>query len=168
MTRNSRTLRRALVTAAVVVGAGLGSAGVATAASSRGTSPAGSSSATAPSGGSSSSSAPPGAPSGTPPDPSTLTHGPGETLLTGTDLQKATAAAEAAVPGASVVRAETDSSGAEPYEVHMKKSDGSDVTVELDSSFDAVRTVSGFGSGPPNGQGRGRPSAGAGAPPTGA
>jgi hypothetical protein len=77
-----------------------------------------------------------------------MTHGPGESLLTGTDLQKATAAATTAVPGATVVRAETDSSGASAYEVHMKKSDGSYVTVELDSSFTVVRTISGFGAGP--------------------
>ena len=47
---------------------------------------------------------------------------------------EATAAATAAVPGATVIRAETDSSGASPYEVHMKKSDGSYVTVELDAT----------------------------------
>jgi hypothetical protein len=85
-------------------------------------------------------------------DPATMTHGPNETLLTGTDLQEATAAAAAAVPGATVIRAETDSSGASPYEVHMKKSDGTYVTVELDSNFKAITTVSGFGAGPAGGQ----------------
>ena len=73
----------------------------------------------------------------------------------GTDLQKATAAASAAVPGATVIRAETDSSGKAPYEVHMKKSDGTTVTVELDSNFAVTATESGFGPGPagsaPNG-----------------
>ena len=77
-----------------------------------------------------------------------MTHGPNETLLTGTDLQSATAAATAAVPGATVVRAETNSSGASPYEVHMKKSDGTYVTVELNSSFGVIATVDGFGGGP--------------------
>jgi hypothetical protein len=77
-----------------------------------------------------------------------MTHGPNETLLTGSDLAKATAAATAAEPGATVIRAETDSSGASPYEVHMKKSDGTYVTVELDSNFSVVTTVSGFGAGP--------------------
>ena len=80
-----------------------------------------------------------------------MTHGPNETLLTGSDLQSATAAATAAVPGATVIRAETDSSGASPYEVHMKKADGTFVTVELDSSFKAITTVSGFGAGPAGG-----------------
>jgi hypothetical protein len=81
-----------------------------------------------------------------------MTHGPGETLLTGTDLQKAEAAANAAVPGATIIRAETDSSGASKYEVHMRKSDGSYVTVELDANFNAVKTISGFGAGPAGGQ----------------
>jgi hypothetical protein len=75
-------------------------------------------------------------------------------------LQKATAAATAAEPGATVIRAETDSSGASTYEVHMKKSDGTDVTVELDSNFTVVTTVSGFGGGPAGS------SAPTGAPPT--
>ena len=57
-------------------------------------------------------------------NPATMTHGPGETLLTGERTKKADASAIAAVPGATVVRAETDSSGASPYEVHMKKADG--------------------------------------------
>jgi hypothetical protein len=68
--------------------------------------------------------------------------------LTGANLEKAVTAAKAAVPGATVIRAETDSSGASTYEVHMKKTDGTDVTVELNSQFDAVRTISGFGAGP--------------------
>ena len=148
MSPKPRRLRRALVTGAVVVGASLGAAGIASAATSSTTTPAsGSSSTTAPSGGSASTP-----PAGTGGDPATLTHGPNETLLTGTDLQEATAAATAAVPGATVIRAETDSSGASPYEVHMKKSDGSDVTVELSSSFAAITTVSGFGTGPAGSQ----------------
>jgi hypothetical protein len=81
-----------------------------------------------------------------------MTHGPGETLLTGTDLDKATAAAEASQPGATVVRAETDSSGTSPYEVHMKKTDGSVVTVHLDSSFTVTSTTDGFGRPPGDGK----------------
>ena len=81
-----------------------------------------------------------------------MAHGPNETLLTGTGLQSATAAATAAVPGATIVRAETNSSGASPYEVHMKKSDGTYVTVELNSSFGVITTISGFGGGPTGSQ----------------
>lgn len=52
-------------------------------------------------------------------------NGKAETLLTGTDLEKATAAATAKVSGATVLRAETEADGKGTYEVHMRKSDGS-------------------------------------------
>ena len=67
-----------------------------------------------------------------------------ETVLTGDDLTKADAAAEAAVPGATAQRAETDAEGA-TYEVHMTKSDGSIVTVKLDANFNVTGTVDGMG-----------------------
>ena len=67
-----------------------------------------------------------------------------ETVLTGDDLTKATAAAEAAVPGATAERAETDAEGAS-YEVHMTKADGSVVTVKLDASFNVTSTIDGMG-----------------------
>ena len=149
MSTKPSKVRRALVTGAVVAGASLGAAGIASAATSAASTPsAGSSGST--SSGSSTTTPPAGAPNGAPAggDPATMTHGPGETLLTGSDLQKAVAAATAAEPGATVIRAETDSSGIAPYEVHMKKSDGSYVTVELNSSFEVTTTESGFGPGP--------------------
>ncbi len=59
-------------------------------------------------------------------DPAAMSHGPGETLLTYGNATKATAAAKAAVPGATVIRVETDSYGA-AYEAHMKKADGTDI-----------------------------------------
>ena len=70
--------------------------------------------------------------------------GPGnETELTGDDLQKATDAAKAEVPGGTVWRASTedpnDPSGAK-YEVHVTKADGSEVEVLLDSAFNVVKT----------------------------
>jgi len=67
-----------------------------------------------------------------------------ETPLTGDDLAKATAAAQGAVPGATVDRAETDADGA-AYEVHMTKSDGTEVTVKLDSNFAVTGTANGKG-----------------------
>jgi hypothetical protein len=67
-----------------------------------------------------------------------------ETELTGDDASKAIAAAQAAVPGATVERAETDAEGA-AYEVHMTNSDGSEVTVKLDSSYMVTETVNGRG-----------------------
>ena len=81
------------------------------------------------------------------PNPATMKHGPGETLLTGPTAEKVIAAAKAAVPGATVIRVETDSEGA-AYEAHMQKSDGSFVTVKLDKSFHVTDTIDGFGQGP--------------------
>ena len=63
-----------------------------------------------------------------------IANGITETVLTGDDLTKATAAAQDAVPGATIERAETDAEGA-TYEVHVTKSDGSEATVKLDASF---------------------------------
>jgi len=65
-----------------------------------------------------------------------------ETPLTGDDLSKATAAAQAAVPGATIERAETDAEGA-AYEVHVTKADGSEATVKLDASFNVTSTETG-------------------------
>lgn len=73
-------------------------------------------------------------------------HGPNETLLTGTTADKVKAAALAAVPGGTVIRVETDSDGS-PYEAHVEKSDGSVVTVKVNTSFEVTRTDSGFGGG---------------------
>ena len=84
-------------------------------------------------------------------DPSTAAdanHGPHtangitETPLTGDDLSKATAAAQAAVPGATIERAETDAEGA-AYEVHVTKADGSEATVKLDAGFNVTSTEDG-------------------------
>jgi hypothetical protein len=78
-------------------------------------------------------------------------NGKTETVLTGDDATKATNAAKAAVPGATVLRVETDAEGA-AYEAHMKKSDGSFATIKLDSNFKVTSTEDGFGPGP-SGQG---------------
>jgi uncharacterized membrane protein YkoI len=66
-----------------------------------------------------------------------------EAPLTGDDATKATAAAQAAVPGATVDRVETDADGA-TYEAHMTKSDGTKVTVKMDANFTVTGTVDGM------------------------
>jgi hypothetical protein len=81
------------------------------------------------------------------PDPASVAHGPGETLLTGATAEKVKAAALAAVPNGTIVRVETDSAGS-PYEAHVKKADGTYVTVKVDTSFKVTATESGFGGGP--------------------
>ena len=67
-----------------------------------------------------------------------------EELLTGDAKTKAEAAAQAAQPDATVERSETDAEGA-AYEVHMRKADGSEITVKLDSSFNVTGTEQGRG-----------------------
>jgi uncharacterized membrane protein YkoI len=71
---------------------------------------------------------------------------PAETELTGSDAQSAKDAALAAVPGGTVTRASkedpNDPSGA-AYEVHVTKSDGSEVEVLEDASFKVLSTKAG-------------------------
>lgn len=58
---------------------------------------------------------------------------PDEQLLTGSDADKAKAAALAKYPGATIQRVETDSDGA--YEAHLITADGKRVTAEMDKDF---------------------------------
>ena len=98
--------------------------------------------------GSSSSSSSTTAPtdSGTAPDPSQGGHtanGITETVLTGDTATKVTAAAQAAVPGATIDRVENDAEGA-TYEAHMTKSDGSRVTVKINADFSVASIEDGM------------------------
>ena len=68
-----------------------------------------------------------------------------ETVLTGSDAEKAKAAALKAVPGATVDRVETDADGA-VYEAHMTRSDGSKVTVKFDKDFNVTAVQDGMGT----------------------
>jgi uncharacterized membrane protein YkoI len=61
-----------------------------------------------------------------------------ETPLTGDALAKVTAVAEAQVPGGTVVRVETDGDGNAKYEAHMTKADGTPVTVYVDANYNFV------------------------------
>ncbi len=149
-------LRHIITGGTVVLVTGLGTAGIASAATAS----------TSNNATTTSVSARTPAPSGTPPgNPATLAHGPGETLLTGSDLTSAVAAAEVAVPDATVVRAETDSAGS-PYEVHMLKADGTYVTVTLSDGFVVTSVENGFGPGPTGVTPMGAPRTGT--PPVGA
>lgn len=71
-------------------------------------------------------------------------NGVTEVLLTGDTASKVTAAALAAQPGATIERVETDAEGA-VYEAHMKKADGSEVTVKFDTNYNVTATESGHG-----------------------
>jgi hypothetical protein len=82
----------------------------------------------------------------TAPDPSQGGHtanGVTETLLTGDTAAKVTAAAQGAVSGATIDRVETDAEGA-AYEAHMTKSDGSKVTVKVNSDFSVASVEDGM------------------------
>ena len=81
------------------------------------------------------------------PDPAQMPHGPGETLLTDGTASKVRQAALDKVPGATVIRVETDSDGS-PYEAHLQKSDGSEVTVKVDKNYSVTAVDNGFGGGP--------------------
>jgi hypothetical protein len=131
-----------IVTAAVATGAAVGAAGLAAAATN--------STSTATAAPDSSSTTAPGQPGTAPRDPAAVDHGPGETLLTGTTAEKVRAAAQAAVPGGTIIRVETDSAGS-PYEAHVRKLDGTEVTLKIDSSFKVTSTESDFGRGPGDG-----------------
>ncbi len=149
MTFDRHRLRTWVLTGAAAIGIAVGAAGIANAATT----------------GSSSSGSNATAPAATAPDPATVAHGPGETLLTGTTADKVRAAATAAEPGATIIRVETDSAGS-PYEAHMRKADGTEITLNIDSSFKVTATENGFGAGPAGAQ-NGGPAGGQGGPSAG-
>jgi uncharacterized membrane protein YkoI len=63
-----------------------------------------------------------------------------------------TAAALEEVPGATVIRVETDGDGA-AYEVHLTTSDGTLTTVKFDESLSVVEVQDGMGAGGRGGRG---------------
>lgn len=127
----SRTIQKYLVTVAALGALALGGSALATAASTT-TTPAKSGS----SGAGSTRQAPQGRHVGS--------NGKREAALTGDTAAKVKAAAEAKVSGGTVLRVETDVDTGSPYEAHVQKSDGSQVVVYVDSSFN-VTSVADFG-----------------------
>ena len=123
MSTERRKYRGVLAAGAIALGLAAGSYGVAAAASGTATSP--------PTG-----TTPQSAPAA--PDPQNP-WGPqrsDETLLTGDTLASVKAAALDRVPGASIVRVETDADGHAAYEAHLVKKDGTPATVYVDKQFD--------------------------------
>ena len=85
-------------------------------------------------------------PSGVAPDPSKGRHqanGITETVLTGDDATKVTDAALAAVPGATVIRVETDAEGA-AFEAHITTADGTHQTVKLNADYSVASIEDGM------------------------
>jgi len=118
-------LNKLIAVAALAIGVGGGSYGIASAASSNsGATPAAAAAA---------------APSAANPWGSQRSD---ETLLTGTAESSVRAAALGRVPGGTIARIETDADGHAAYEAHMTKADGTPVTVYVDKSFRVVSVES--------------------------
>jgi len=133
-------IRSKLATAAAVVAATVGGAAIAGAATS------GSSTS-----GSTSGAAAPAAPQGQPPprDPSQSFHmlnGRSEKALSGDTRAKVQAAAQARVSG-TVERVETNVDSSAPYEAHIRKADGTEVEVQVNSDY-TVAAVNEMGAPP--------------------
>ena len=121
------SIRTKLTAAAAIAAAALGGSVVANAATSTSTTASGSAAQTQPA----------------QRDPSLGGHqanGKTETLLTGDTAAKVEAAAKAKVPGATIERVENDADTGSAYEAHMRKADGSEVIVYVNSSFDVTGT----------------------------
>jgi hypothetical protein len=73
---------------------------------------------------------------------------PGEKSVSSATAATLRAAALKAVPGGTVYRIETDA-GDGVYEAHMKKADGSLVTVKFDKNLKVTKVESGMGAGDP-------------------
>ena len=63
-----------------------------------------------------------------------------ETPLIGDALAKVTAAAQAKVPGGTIIRVETDADGHAKYEAHMTDASGNPITVYVNDAFAVVGT----------------------------
>ena len=61
-----------------------------------------------------------------------------EKLLTGDTAAKVKAAAEAKVSGGTVERVENDADSSSPYEAHVRKADGTQVVVLVNSNFEVT------------------------------
>jgi outer membrane lipoprotein SlyB len=79
---------------------------------------------------------------GRPPGPHAGPGGKQEQALTGDTAAKVKAAAEKKVPGGTIERVETDVDTGSPYEAHVRKSDGSEVVVYVNKSFEVTSVAS--------------------------
>ena len=145
METSKRMIPRWAALGATVFGLAAGSYGIASAASGNGSTSTSTSTATTPA-----ATSTPSAPQGWGQQRSD------ETPLTGDALAQVTAVAKAALPGATIVRVETDADGNAKYEAHAVKSDGTLATVYVDESFKLVSVQTGGpggGHGGPHGPG---------------
>jgi hypothetical protein len=137
-------LRKGLMAVGALGALALGGSALADAASSGSSSASGSSS-SAQQGYPSPGGAPQGRPQRDPTVPGGHrgANGKTEAALPSAAAAKVKAAAEAKVPGGTVERVETDVDHGSPYEAHVRKADGTELEVLVDSSFNvtAVNTM---------------------------
>lgn len=81
-----------------------------------------------------------------------------ETPLTGAVATQVAAAAQAAVPGGTIDRVETDNDGV--YEAHVTKADGTHVIVQVGADYAVTGTIDQPQGGPGGPGGKGGPGAG--------
>jgi hypothetical protein len=134
------TARKTVAGVAVLGAAALGGAVISDAATSGSSSSSSSGTATQQQG------APPpqgyGRPGGPPPGRHIGQNGEREKALDAETAAKVKAAAEDKLPGATVERVETDVDTGSPYEAHVRKSDGSEVVVYVNKSFEVTSVAS--------------------------
>ena len=96
-----------------------------------------------------------GAATSTTPSKPSSSQRPAQTALTGDTADKVKAAALEKVPGATVLRVESGGPSGSAYHAHLRKSDGTEVTVLVNSSFvgTSVQTGRGGGKGGPGHRG---------------
>jgi hypothetical protein len=129
MDRQRWSVPRLAAVAAIAIGLGAGSYGVASAASG-----AGSSSGSSSNSGQSATTAQRADPWGG--------QRSDETLLTGDTASKVREAALAELEGATIERVETDADGHAEYEAHVVKADGTPATVYVNEDFEVVSVES--------------------------
>ena len=137
-----RNIRSMLVTGAAVGAAAVGGGAIANAASSG-------SSSTASSAAPSTAAVSSGQPAASFPAHGSAAHEDQEKVVTGTAAEKAKAAAVKSAGGGTAGEVTTDFTG-NGYEVTVKKSDGTQIEVHLDNSFQAVTGGPGGPGGAPS------------------
>jgi hypothetical protein len=132
----SHRIRQSVIGVAALGAAALGGSALAGAATSSTTTTPGTSGAA---GSSSQSPAPPAnRRDPTKPGGHVGANGKTEQALSTDAAAKVKAAAEAKISGGTVLRVETDVDHGSPYEAHVRKPDGTEVEVLVDSSFDVT------------------------------
>jgi hypothetical protein len=134
------TARRTAAAFAVLGAAALGGAVISNAATS-GSSSTAATQGTAPQG-YGQQGPPPGGHGGAPAGRHVGANGQREQALPSDVAAKVKAAAEKKVAGGTVERVETDVDTGSPYEAHVRKSDGSDVVVYVNKSFEVTSVAS--------------------------